>query len=352
MGVGFLIAVSGKDDPELTGATSVEVYESMGQPSTYTIRYEIDIDEGDLKMPKDSRLDPGSELSVLVPVEEAVHCLVKGPVHGQKIHLEHGGAGSWMEVSGSDTSIIMDRETKSLVWEDVTDSDVVSSILGDYGYTPDVQSTSSGHYVDKHALVQRETDLGLVRRLARRSGFLFWITCDESGSETAHFKHPPVDGSAEAELVINLETPNLESVDIEWDVERPTSIEGKQLDLNAKTEMEISLDQSPLTALGQSGLGDITGDTRSVHLSAPADDDGDMTARGKGALIEANWFIRAFCQIDLDTLGKPVRPHTIVELKGAGTRHSGKYYVAAVRHTIDASEHQMDLELTRNAWGS
>ncbi len=352
MGAGFSIAVSGDIDPELAEATSIEVYESMGQPTSYTIRYETDVSEGDLLLPKDSRLDAGSELSVLVPGEDTTHCLVKGPVQGQKIHLVHGGAGSWMEVNGSDTSIVMDRETKSAVWEDVIDSDVVSSILENYGYTPDVQITSAGHYVDKHALVQRESDLRLVHRLARRNGFLFHITCDESGNETAHFKHPAVDGAAEAKLVINLESPNLESVDIQWDVERPTSIEGKQLDLNSKTDMEIALDKSPLTVLGELGLGDITGDTRSVHLSAPADDDGDMTARGEGALIEANWFIRANCRINLDTLGKPVRSHTIIELKGAGSRHSGNYYVASVRHTIDASAHQMDLELIRSGWGS
>ena len=41
----------------------------------------------------------------------------------------------------------------------------------------------------------------------------------------------------------------------------------------------------------------------------------------------------------------------LLELDGAGSRHSGNYLVAGVRHTIDAGGHRMELELLRNAWG-
>ncbi len=350
MGLGIAIAVDGTIDSELAEATSVEVYERMGDTATYSIRYEVDISEGDIPLLVDSRLDAGSEVSILVPVGDETHSLVKGPVHGHQIHLVHGGAGSWLEVKGSDTSIVMDREARSVVWADATDSDAVLSILGNYGYTPDVESTTAGHFEDKHTLIQRESDLRFVRRLARRNGCLLWITSDGTGIETAHFKRPPLDDEAEAELIINLESPNLQALDISWDVERPTSIEGVQLDLNTKTDLEIALDQTPQTILGDHSLSAITGDTRSVYLSAPADDAGDMRSRGEGALIEADWFIRATCTVGLGTLGALVRAHTVVELRGAGSRHSGKYFVAGVRHTIDAASHQMELELLRNGW--
>ena len=108
--------------------------------------------------------------------------------------------------------------------------------------------------------------------------------------------------------------------------------------------------QTPQTILGTSSLQTITGDTRSVHLLAPVDDAGDLQARGQGVLIESDWFIRATCQTNLATLGELVRAHTVVELRGAGSRHSGKYFVAGVRHTIDAADHKMDITLLRNGW--
>ena len=351
MGLGIAVAVNGSTDEELAQASTVEVFERMGETTTFSIRYELDISEGDLPLLVDGRLDVGSDLSILVPLDNTTHCLVKGPLHGQNIHFEHGGAGSWVEIKGSDTSIVMDRATQSVVWSDVKDSEAVQSILGNYGYTPDVQVTSAGHFENKHVLIQRESDLSFVRRLARRNGFNFWVTCDELGTETAYFKRPPLEGSVSAELIINLDSPNLASLDIEWDVERPTSMEGKQLDLNSKTDIDVAVNQTPQSILGDRSLSAITGDIRSVHLSAPVDDAGDVQARGEAALIEADWFIRTTCQTTLENLGALVRAHTVLELRGAGSRFSGKYYVAGVRHSINATEHRMELELVRNGWG-
>jgi len=352
MGLGIAVAVNGVPDTDLIQASTVEVNERMGEATTFSLRYPVSISEGDIPILKDSRLDVGSVLSVLVPVGAKTHCIVKGPVHSQQVHLEHGGGSSWLEVKGSDSMVKMDRESKSVVWADVTDSAAATSIFANYQLVPDVQLTMAGHFETKHTLVQRDSDLRFVRRLARRNGFLFWVTSDEFGVETAHFKRPPLDGSAEADLVINLDSPSVLALDINWDVERPTSIEGVQLDLNAKSNLDVAVARSPQTPLGSSGLKDITGDTRSVFLSAPADDTGDMTARGEGALIEADWFIKANCETNLTRLGTVARAHTVVEVKGAGSRHSGKYFVAGVRHSIDASDHKMSLELVRNGWGT
>ncbi len=352
MGLGATIAVDGTPDSELAQATSIVTHERMGETTTYSIRYPVDISEGDVTLLNDSRLDAGSILSVLVPVEGETHCLVKGPVYSHKIHLQHGGEGSHVEVVGADTSIVMDRETKSAVWADVSDSEVVTSILGNQGYVPDVESTNARHLETKHTLVQRGTDLRFVKHLARRNGCLFWITSDRAGIETAHFKRPPIDGSEAAELIINLDSPNLGSFDITWNTERPTSVEGLQLNLNDKTNIDGAVDQTPQTILGNIGLSDITGDTRSVHISAPLDDAGDMQARGEGALIEADWFIRATCNASLNQLGNLIRAHTVVTVRGAGSRHSGRYFVTGVRHSIDAAAHRMELELLRNGWGA
>lgn len=352
MGLGIAIAKNGMPDAALTEASTVEVHERMGEPTTYRIRYPVDIHEDDLPWLIEGKLDPGSELSVLVPVDDTVHCLVKGPVVAQQIHLDHGGPGSWIEVTGSDTSSLMDRETKAAVWIDVKDSDVVSSILSSYGYILDVETTDSMRVENKHALVQRDSDLRFVRRLARRNGFLFWVTCDTVGVETAHFKKPPLDGEATVELSVNREFPSIDSLDINWDMERPTAMSGAQLDLNTLSNIDGSVGASPQRPLGSRALGAIVPGAQTVHLAAPADDAGDLQARGRAVLTEADWFLRASCQTTLERLGTLVRAHTVVEVTGAGSRHSGTYFVAGVRHTMDSARHVMDIELLRNGWES
>ncbi len=350
MSSGIAITVNGTADSELVGASLIEVHERMGEATTYRLEYAVDISEGDLPLLVDGRLDPGSEIAILASTDSGAQCLVKGPVHGQQIHLAHGGAGSTLTVIGSDTSIVMDRETRTVQWADVTDGDAVTAIAASYGYIPNVQTTVAGHFTAKHTLVQRDSDLRFVRRLARRNAYQFWVTCDEFGIETAHFQPPPFDGEPAAELIINLDSPNIGSLDVAWDVERPTSVIGLQLDLNSLADIDGGVSASPQTLLGDLGLQDITGDTRSIHLLAPADDVGNLQARGNGLLAESNWFIRATCETSLHALGGLARAHTLVNLRGAGSRYSGKYFVSAVRHLIDAVAHRMEITLVRNGW--
>ena len=353
MGAGYSIQIDGAPDSQLGDAAELEVYERLGATTTFRLTYAVDISGGDFPLLKDSRLAAGTIISIFVPDGSNTVCLVKGPIHAQRIHFEHGGEGSTIEVIGADTSIVMDRENKAVLWSDLTDSDAVSQIVGEYSLTPDVDTTTANHSEDKHVLVQRESDLTFVRRLARRNGFLFWITCDPTGSaETAHFKRPPVDDDPAHDLVINLDTPdsNIWTLDIEWDVERPTSVSAAQLDLNDKSTMDGSVSASPLNALAANTLPDIVTDTRSLHLYAPVDDAGDLQARGEGALIESNFFIRARGKTTNANLGGVLRAPMVVNVRGIGSRHSGKWFCESVRHSIDDVEHRMEFELIRNGW--
>jgi hypothetical protein len=352
MGLGIAIRVDGAPDATAAAAATVEVIERAGQPTYYRLGYTVDITDGDFPLLKEGKLGPGSELSILVPSPDATHCLVKGPVYGQQIRFEQGGSGSMLTVLGADSSIKMDREDKVAVWTDLTDSSAASSILSAAGLTADVETTQPGHFEPKHTLVQRETDLAFLRRLARRNGALFWITCDELGVETAHFKRPVLDGEAVLDLVVNIPDPkpNVTALEITWDVERPTSTAAAEVDLNDKSDISGAVTRSPLTALGGSALADIVTDARVAHVYAPVDDSGDLQARSEGTLIEASFFVRATGTTTLSALGKVLRSHTLVNLRGVGSRHSGLWFCAAVRHVIDAAEHQMEFELIRNGW--
>ena len=82
----------------------------------------------------------------------------------------------------------------------------------------------------------------------------------------------------------------------------------------------------------------------------PVDDTADLRRRAAGVLIDASFFVSARGQTTLHALGQVLRAHTVVKLRGAGSRHSGKWLCSAVRHTIDAMEHRMEFELLRNGW--
>lgn len=352
MARGVAVRVNGTPDEMATGATSVQVTESVGQPTYFSLAFSLDTADGDFPLLKEGKFGPGSELSILVSSGDASDCLAKGPVYGQQFHFSHGGSGSSLSVQGADSLIKLDRENKAVSWADLTDSSAVSAILSEAGLTPDVETTQAGHFELKHTLIQRETDLSFIRRLARRNGFHFWLTCDEVGVETAHFKRPVLEGSPTCDLIINLTDPrpNVTALDISWDVERPTSTDSSELDLNTKSDLSGTVQSSPLSPLGGTALSDIAAEPRVAHVYAPVDDNGDLQARSEATLIEASFFVRATGSTTLSSLGKVLRSHTLVNLRGVGSRYSGPWFCAAVKHSIDASEHRMDFELIRNGW--
>lgn len=352
MGLGVSIRVDGLPNATAGSAAFVEVTECVGEATQYRIEYSFDIADGDFPLLKDSNLGPGSDISVLVPTDETTACLVKGPVFGQQIQFKHGGSGSTLTVQGADSLIKLDREDKAVAWSNLTDSSAVLSILSDAGLIPDVETTQAGHMESKHTLVQRETDLSFIRRLARRNGFHFWVTCDAFGIETAHFKRPELDGRTECDLIINLDDPqfNVSDLDITFDVERATSTNSTEVDLNTKSDLSGSVQRSPLTALGGTDLSTIATGSRVAHVYAPVDDNGDLQARGEGTLIDAGFFLRASGKTTLSALKKVLRSHTLVNLRGVGTRHSGTWFCSAVRHSIDSAEHLMEFDLIRNGW--
>jgi phage protein D len=334
-------------------ASRVEVHERIDEPTTFTLRYPVGIVAQDLPLLLDARIGPESELSVVRPIEGVNHILVKGPVRGQNIRLSHGGGGdSWVEVVGVDATIQMDREIKRKSWADTSASDAVSSIVSDYGFDADVESTPAKHPEAKHGLVQRDTDLRFVRKLAERHGFLFWLTYEDKKKPVAHFRRPQLDGKPALVLKINKTPPDIGWIDIAWDVEKPTSAVAAQHDMVSNGDLDGAVQQSPLTALGTLAFNAVAPAVRTVQIVAPADEAGDLKARSEGALIEAGWFTRACCQTGFHLTGALIRPHTVVELAGAGTRHSGKYFVAGVRHVIETTGHVMELELYRNAWSA
>ncbi len=351
---GAVILADNNEAADLQGATEVQVVERVRRMTTYRLRFPLSIDgDGDLTLLGDARLAPGATLGVVVPDGSGQAMLVNGPVFGHQVHLDHGVGGAFVDVLGADPSVAMDRESKAKIWAGQLDSEAASAIIGsgDYGLMPDVEATAARHDEDKHALVQRASDWTFVQRLARRNGFLFWVTADpSSGQSTGHFRRPNLSASPQKTLALNQAQPSVIRLDLRWNIERPTSSTAKQVDLADKTTIDGDVASSPLTALGTTSLADISGSVRKLHLDMPADDAGDLSARGEAALIEAGFFIQADLATTAIRLGGVLRAHTVVQLNGAGSRHSGKYFCASVVHTIDDGAHAMVAQLWRNAW--
>lgn len=355
MGLDVLICVDDIPNDNLTQkVSSVEVCEKMDQNTTFKLNFAVDVCDGDIAMSLESDTAPDKIISVLAKVNDSLVCLVKGPVTSQQSLLNHGGAGSSLHIEGEDTGLSLDHTPTFLVTDSGTDSDIASNIISRADQMlPDVEPTpDSAHAEENHSHVQRESDLSLLRSLARRNGFHFWITYSKIGLATGHFKSRSLDGEPANTLIVNQENNNIDLLRVTSDSTRPSRTEGRQLDVRTLSMIGGATTLED-TTLGSSPLSELNGaEPQSIHLAPPVDDAGALTARSRGALRDAQWFINATCNTSLHRLCDIVRFHTIVNVQGAGSRHSGNYYVTGVKHKIDAAAHAMELELARNAWGN
>ncbi|ULQ53237.1 phage late control D family protein [Flavihumibacter fluvii] len=353
MGLDIVICIDDKGNQALTDAVSnIEVQEKMDQNSSFKLHFMVDICKEDIARDMDATTAPGKILSVLAKVKDDLVCLVKGPITQVESNLEHGGAGSWIQVQGEDMGYQMNRTTKFANLSAVKDSDIVRKLIaGNDNMTPDVEETNGSHEEENHSFVQTETDLQTIRRLGQQNGFHFWITCTNKGEATGHFRTRDLNGKAKQVLTVNLADNNIDALRITVDSKRPSQTIGKQIDLRTKEEMggEVKLTD---TVLAKTGLPGAAGsNVQTMQLAPVVDSAGALKARSDAALKETQWFITATCKTNLHRLCDVVRVHTIVEIQGAGTKHSGKYYVTGVKHTIDAVGYTMDIELARNGWG-
>ncbi|MFN4100750.1 MAG: phage late control D family protein [Pararhodobacter sp.] len=350
MGLGVTIGAGLVPDADLTErAAEVVVTQRLGQPATFAIAFTLDIADSDWPLLADPRLGAGAE--IMIAGDEGTECLVYGVVHAQRIRMVTGGESSSLEVIGGDHAIMLDRETKIATWPQMTDGEAAVAIMTAANLLPDAESTPARHLTNQNALLQRGTDLAFLNVLARRNGFLFWITSDVLGIRTGHFKRPPVTGTPARSLSLKDSASALASLDIEWNVERPTSAVARGLDVASKSPLSGEAAQTPLPAMGALPLAMIATEPRVAMPAVAGNDTGGLGARAEATLVENGFFITARCQTTHEAAGGLIHAHMLVEIDGAGTLHSGSYLVSEAIHRIGPRAHVMDLTLIRNAWG-
>lgn len=359
MTAGFDILVGGAPATELGDLMiSLEVEEHVDRPGAFTLTLPAQRTEaGDYAGASDPRLAPLSNLSVVARGrDDASHCLIDGYVLAQRLQLESSGGAGLVRVWGQDASWLMNMTERAREWADVTDGAVANSIFGEYGFAPDagnLQDDSPAHTETGHTLMQRATDAQFLQGLARRSGKLCRVFCqDLPGVRIGWFGKPKLDGQPSATLSLSGPDANTGSIEIEWDVMRPTEISAHQALFSSTETAGGDTADGGLSPLDARDLASFAGQPLKAMLTAIVDDGGELTSRAQGTLRESGWFVRCNGVADAGVLGVILRAGAVVALEAAGRVHSGNYLVWSVRHTLSREAHSMAFTLVRNAVGA
>lgn len=351
MSIAALVSSNASGTSDFPQPELVTIDEGGMRPATFSLAYTLNLKNGDFELLDSAALGPDAEVLLQVAPGGEQQTLLSGMVLQHSLDFSVGGDGSSLVVRGADRSALMNREQRCRVWSDVTDSAVVEQICASHGLIPRSEATSCVHAESGHSLVQRESDLELIYRLARRNGYWFWLEYDATGQGvTAHFRKPPQQAPPSLTLSLRAGSANLDELSLGWDVDRPTAVSARQLDLASLAPNDGSVGRSPLPCMATHSLADLVREPRTRQLAVPVSDQADLQARAEALLMESGWFVTARVTARLSRLGSVARPNRVVALDGAGSRHSGTYLVSRVLHRIDADDHLMTMDLMRNGW--
>jgi hypothetical protein len=349
------------DDAFYTSLTSIEVEENADLPGAVQLTLSISTQgtsgHEDLTLVGDDHFKPYARVAVVAtPDGGTAACIFDGYVLSHRIHVDRGTTAASLLVWGQDVSCLMNVKEKVKAWPD-SDGGIANSIFGDYG----LRTTNANKQDDSpsrdndHALMQRATDAQFLRDRARKNGKVFRVACaDRPGQNTGYFIKPDLGASSALTLTLNPPADaNVDTLDFEWDVARPTTVHA-QLLTDTKDPTKVDATDPGLSLLDDRSLSDFVPSQRRMEavLTAVVDSGDELRQRAASVLREASWFVRCEGETDLARLGTVMRAATVVQVDGAGRLHSGKYFVWSVRHAIDAQAHRMRFVLVRNAVGN
>jgi phage protein D len=257
---------------------------------------------------------------------------------------------SLLEISGTDASVLMDRAERLKPWPNKTDSDIAREILGTYPFSSQVDDTDVVHEEAVSTVIQRETDLRFLRRLARRNGFNIYMT-----GTTAHFRRVPVNRKPQPLLAAHFgEETNLICFSATVDALRPTRVQmfqvdrltGEVLESVAEASEEAPLGELDAAALQPAG---VPGAPTVVIAHNVVTGRAEMDTLTQQLFEEGASFVTGEGDIDGAAYGHVLMPRGLVTIKGVGESYSGVYYVSFVRHTITRDGYTQYFRVTRDA---
>jgi phage protein D len=296
----------------------------------------------------DERLQVWKQLTIQIGFDDPPEDLFTGYITQIRPQLPTDLGQCRVELWALDTSVLLDREDKLKDWPDKKDSDIATEIFESYGLTAQVEVTEISHDSEVSTIIQRETDMQFLRRLALRNGF----ECFVAGG-TGYFQAPALDDEPQPMLAAHgQDDTNLLDIAFEINALAPSNITMTQIDHSTKEIVQAVVESSDRRALGQIGsAGLLQGGVSAAQVQvarAVATGLPEMTTLCQGLFQRGDRFVTASGEIAANAYGHVLSPRATVTIKGVGETYSGVYYVTHVSHRLSVAGYTQHFKAVRN----
>jgi phage protein D len=331
---------------------AVEVEEHVQSADVFRVRLSIAVQrDGTWKHLDDPHLVPWKRVTVVGGYPHSHDTLIDGHItHADVVLSGTGLESSYLELTGMDASALMDLEERQLAWPNKKDSEIAREVFEAYGFSWEIEDTVVQHQERTSTIMQAESDIRFLRRLAQRNGFECFVRGTRGFFRSPNLQDPPQKVLA---LQFGAET-NVTRLHLQMDATPPTSLEIRRIDPLAKGEDRERLTDLPRRALGNRSLKALRADLRDgsrLLKQQQAASREEMRACLRAGYEAAAEFITVSGEIDSRCYGAILRAKRLVTIKGLGASHSGLYYVTRVRHLFTTEGYTQSFEAHRNGLG-
>jgi Phage tail baseplate hub (GPD) len=348
---------------------TIEIGGSEVDDDTYNdlVSLEVELDEalaGMFRMKLTLLLQPDGlwtyvdddDLSIWTPVtitaglEDDAQQLLKGYVTHVKPVFGAGLDDNYLEIWGMDASVLMDRADVLKDWPGKKDSDIANEIFASYGLTTtNIEDTTQVHDEQVSTIIQRETDIQFLKRLALRNGYECFVDGDDG-----YFRPPQVSDTPQPTLAVQFgDETNVNHFSLEVNALAQSNVQMFQLDRTDKTVLDSSSTPGTQQGLGANGADSYLGSdvpAGVVIIGNVATTGGtEMDALTQGLFNEGEWFVTGEGEVSANEYGNILKPRSTVTIKGIGETHSGIYYVTHVNHVFTSDGYTQKFRVKRNA---
>jgi len=346
----FILKIDGEEASELyedIASLEVEVDEELAAMFRLTLGIGLQPD-GSWTHLDDERLRAWKPVTIEAGLGDDSEELIAGYITHVKPSFDPDPSLCTLEVWGMDATVLMDREEKLKDWPNKTDSDIAAEIFGLYGLSPETEGTETTHDEAVSTIIQRETDIQFLRRLALRNGFECYV---EGG--TGYFRPPQLDAPPQPVLAVHFgDDTNVRRFALEVNALTPAKVSMFQIDRADKSVLDVTTDTSQQKALGQTDAAGLlaAGMEPGVVIvgGVVATGNPEMTALCQGLYDQGTWFVTGEGEIAANDYGHVLKARQTVTIKGVGETHSGVYYVSHVTHSFTPEGYTQFFQVKRN----
>jgi Phage tail baseplate hub (GPD) len=345
------LEIGGSEIPELYAsllALEVELDEELAGMFRFSLALQLNPD-GSWTFLDDPRLVPWQTVTVTAGPEEAAEQLISGYITHLRPDFADGLDQCRLEIWGMDASVLLDRDDVLKEWPNKKDSDIVRETFAKYGLSSVVTDTEIIHDEKVSTIIQRETDMQFLRRLALRNGYECFVD-----GEQGYFRPPPVEPASQPVLALHFGAQtNVTRLRLEVNALASTEVTMAQVDLTAKDVLEADAQPGVQRALGAKPMSGFLGPGMvpgTVVIANTVTTGGtEMAALCQGLYDRAAWCVTGDGEVDSSQYGSVLKPRATIVVKGLGRVHSGTYYVTRVTHEFTPDGYRQLFSIKRNA---